>query len=157
MHSNAAKEGIGTPAIPIAGNLYSHVWVLPLRPEWRELPIVATEFVGGIANVAIFGPMLRAISGQLVLDALVVPTIVAGKASSPLMRFLHNYLVTLPEYATVASTLQVAQEYGPYNPCSIYCGLRGSNFRPRPALPRQGSATGAGKSPPGAFWPVIWA
>ena len=49
MHSDAAKEGTGAPAI--CGNLYSEIWVLPLRDEWRALPIVATEFVGGIINI----------------------------------------------------------------------------------------------------------
>ena len=86
MHSDAAKEGTGAPAI--CGNLYSEIWVLPLRDEWRALPIVATEFVGGIINVMIFAPMLHGAPGLLVLDALVVPTVIAGKASSPLMRYI---------------------------------------------------------------------
>jgi hypothetical protein len=122
MHSDAAKEGTGEPAI--CGNLYESVWILPLRPEWRDLPIVATEFVGGIINVMIFGPMLHGAPGLLVLDALVVPIVIAGKASSPLMRYLHEYLVSMPEYARVARTLLVSQEYGPYNPIAD-AGSRG--------------------------------
>jgi len=122
MHSDAAKEGTGEPAI--CGNLYESVWILPLRQEWRDLPIVATEFVGGIINVMIFGPMLHGAPGLLVLDALVVPTVIAGKASSPLMRYLHEYLVSMPEYARVARTLLVSQEYGPYNPIAD-AGSRG--------------------------------
>lgn len=122
MHSDAAKEGTGAPAI--CGNLYSEIWVLPLRDEWRALPIVATEFVGGIINIMIFAPMLHGAPGLLVLDALVVPTVIAGKASSPLMRYLHEYLVALPEYALVSDTLLVAQEYGPYNPIAD-AGSRG--------------------------------
>ena len=68
--------------------------------------------------------MLHGAPGLLVLDALVVPIIVAGKASSPLMRFMHEYLVSMPEYALVADTLLVAQEYGPYNPIAD-AGSRG--------------------------------
>ena len=122
MHSDAAKEGTGSPAI--CGNLYSKIWIIPLRPEWRELPIVATEFIGAIVNVMIFAPMLHDAPGLLVLDALVVPTVIAGKASSALMRFLHDYLVTMPEYARVAHTLLVSHEYGPYNPIAD-AGSRG--------------------------------
>ena len=122
MHSDAAKEGTGSPAI--CGNLYSKIWIIPLRPEWRDLPIVATEFIGGIVNVMIFAPMLHDAPGLLVLDALVVPTVIAGKASSPLMRFLHDFLVTMPEYARVAHTLLVSHEYGPYNPIAD-AGSRG--------------------------------
>ena len=122
MHSDAAKEGTGEPAI--CGNLYSHIYIIPLRPEWRALPIVATEFIGGIVNVMIFAPMLHGAPGLLVLDALVVPTVIAGKASSPLMRYLHEYLVAMPEYQLVADTLLVSQEYGPYNPIAD-AGSRG--------------------------------
>ena len=122
MHSDAAKEGTGSPAI--CGNLYNKIWILPLQAQWRELPIVATEFVGAIVNVMIFGPLLHDAPGLLVLDALVVPTVVAGKASSPLMRFLHEYLVSMPEYARVAHTLLVSHEYGPYNPIAD-AGSRG--------------------------------
>ena len=32
------------------------------------------------------------------------------------MRFLHEYLVNMPEYAAVSDTLLCSQEYGPYNP-----------------------------------------
>ena len=102
MHSDAAKEGTGSPAI--CGNLYQHIWIIELRPEWRALPIVATEFIGGIVNIMVFAPMLHGAPGLLVLDALVVPTVIAGKASSPLMRYLHEYLVALPEYQLVAAT-----------------------------------------------------
>ena len=113
MHSDAAKEGTGSPAI--CGHLYGSIWVLPLRAAWRALPIVATEFMGALINVMVFAPRLHGAPGLLVLDALVVPTVIAGKASSPLMRFLHHALVSLPEYKLVASTLQVSHEYGPYN------------------------------------------
>ena len=122
MHSDAAKEGTGSPAI--CGHLYSSIWVLPLREAWRALPIVATEFMGAIINVMVFAPRLHGAPGLLVLDALVVPTVIAGKASSALMRFLHYSLVTLPEYKQVAHTLQVSHEYGPYNPIAD-AGSRG--------------------------------
>ena len=122
MHSDAAKEGTGSPAI--CGHLYGSIWVLPLRAEWRALPIVATEFMGAIINVMIFAPRLHGAPGLLVLDALVVPTVIAGKASSALMRFLHYALVSLPEYRLVAHTLQVSHEYGPYNPIAD-AGSRG--------------------------------
>ena len=122
MHSDAAKEGTGSPAI--CGHLYGSIWVLPLRSAWRDLPIVATEFMGAIINVMVFAPRLHGAPGLLVLDALVVPTVIAGKASSALMRFLHHALVSLPEYKQVASTLQVSHEYGPYNPIAD-AGSRG--------------------------------
>ena len=122
MHSDAAKEGTGSPAI--CGHLYGSIWVLPLRAAWRDLPIVATEFMGALINVMVFAPRLHGAPGLLVLDALVVPTVIAGKASSPLMRFLHHALVSLPEYKLVASTLQVSHEYGPYNPIAD-AGSRG--------------------------------
>ena len=122
MHSDAAKEGTGSPAI--CGHLYGSIWVLPLRAAWRDLPIVATEFMGAIINVMVFAPRLHGAPGLLVLDALVVPTVIAGKASSALMRFLHHALVSLPEYKLVANTLQVSHEYGPYNPIAD-AGSRG--------------------------------
>ena len=122
MHSDAALKGTKYPAI--CGNLYSNIYVLPLTAAWRTLPIVCTEFAGGIINIMLFAPMLHGAPGLLVLDALVVPIIVAGRASSPLMRFMHEYLVSMPEYALVADTLLVAQEYGPYNPIAD-AGSRG--------------------------------
>ena len=88
----------------------TNIWVLPLRPEWRCLPIVVTEFIGGIINVQIFVPMLKGAPGLLIFDALVVPKVMSGKASSPIMRYRDNeeYLAALPEYKSVASTLLVA-------------------------------------------------
>ena len=102
--------------------------MLPLRAAWRDLPIVATEFMGAIINVMVFAPRLHGAPGLLVLDALVVPTVIAGKASSALMRFLHHALVSLPEYKLVANTLQVSHEYGPYNPIAD-AGSRGKGDR----------------------------
>jgi hypothetical protein len=41
MHSDAAKEGTGSPAI--CGHLYGSIWVLPLRSAWRDLPILSLQ------------------------------------------------------------------------------------------------------------------
>ncbi len=114
LHSDACVLGAGEPAI--AGNLYAHIFILPLTQEHLELPIVALEFLGGIFNVLLFGAMCVGLTTLLVLDALVVPTVMAGKASSPIMQYLHALLLGLEEYRILAPTLFVSHENGPYNP-----------------------------------------
>ena len=67
MHSDAALKGTKHPAIcgnlsttsKYNFNLYSNIYVLPLTAAWRTLPIVCTEFAGGIINIMLFAPMLH--------------------------------------------------------------------------------------------------
>ena len=77
------------------GALYGAVYVLALTPQWLEMPIVVLEYLSGLLNLIIFGPRLRGAPCALLLDALVVPTVMAGKASAPMMRFLQLRFVEL--------------------------------------------------------------
>ena len=112
LRSDAAILGTGKPAI--CGALYGAVYVLALTPQWLEMPIVVLEYLGGLLNLIIFGPRLRGAPCALLLDALVVPTVMAGKASAPMMRFLQLRFVALVR--DLELNLQVGHEYGPFNP-----------------------------------------
>ena len=90
------------------------MYVLALTPQWLEMPIVVLEYLGGLLNLIIFGPRLRGAPCALLLDALVVPTVMAGKASAPMMRFLQLRFVALVQ--DLELNLQVGHEYGPFNP-----------------------------------------
>ena len=78
------------------------------------MPIVVLEYLGGLLNLVVFGPRLRGAPCALLLDALVVPTVMAGKASAPMMRFLQLRFVELVQ--GLGLNLQVGHEYGPFNP-----------------------------------------
>ena len=116
MLSDAAKDGVDAPSI--FGHLYGMVWNVPLIEQkgHLELPVVATEMLGGLFNCKIFGPILAGAPCSLVLDALVVPLVIAGKAGSPLTQFLHEELLAMPEYQGIQSDLFVEHLYGPFNP-----------------------------------------
>ena len=90
------------------------VYVLRLTPKWLEMPIVVLEFLGGLLNLVVFGPELRGAPCALLLDALVVPTVMAGKAKAPMMRFLQLRFVALVQ--KLGLNIEVGHEYGPFNP-----------------------------------------
>ena len=111
LFSDAAKLGCGEPAI--CGNMYDLYWIVVLRPEWRGLPIVVTEFAGAIINAIVFLPMLGGAPTTLVLDALVVPVILASRAhDSPVMQYMHEQFVQLPEITAHGFELSAAHERG---------------------------------------------
>ena len=121
MRSDAALEGTGEPGI--SGNLYQYVYVISVK-GYQELPIVVLEFLGAVFNVIHFARMLQGAPAMLVLDALVCPIVLGGKATSPMLQFLHSELLALPEYRLVEDSLYVAHENGPFNPVCD-CGSRG--------------------------------
>ena len=111
LFSDAAKLGCGEPAL--CGNMYDLYWIVVLRPDWRVLPIVVTEFAGAIINAIVFLPMLGGAPTTLVLDALVVPVILASRAhDSPVMQYMHEQFVNLPEITTHGFELSAAHERG---------------------------------------------
>ena len=101
----------------ICGNLYSMFWVIRLYGAWLELPIVVTEFAGALINLMVFDTYLGSapVGVALVLDALVVPVILASKASaqSPMMQWMHAYLLNMPEFVRREHAIYAAQIYGP--------------------------------------------
>ena len=99
LYSDASKKGTSMPGI--SGNLYHMYWVFRLEGGHLELPIVVTEFFGGIINLIVFDAYLSDAPLALLLDALVVPVVVASKASaaSPMMQYMHELLLSLPEFA----------------------------------------------------------
>ena len=102
--------------------MYARVYILRLSAQWLEMPIVVLEFLGGLLNMLIFGPELRGAPCALLLDALVVPTVMAGKAKSPMMRYLHLVFVRL--LTLLGLDMEVGHEYGPFNPVAD-AGSRG--------------------------------
>jgi hypothetical protein len=114
LRSDAAILGTAFPAL--CGALYQHVYVLRLTPRWLEMPIVVLEFLGGLLNLITFGPMLRGAPCALLLDALVVPTVMAGKAKSRMMRYLHLIFVELVRRLELNLDGGVGHEFGPFNP-----------------------------------------
>ena len=112
LRSDAAILGTRYPAL--CGNLYGSVYVLRLTPEWLEMPIVVLEFLGGLLNLVVFGTQLRGAPCALLLDALVVPTVMAGKAKAPMMRFLQLRFIALVQKHGL--NIEVGHEYGPFNP-----------------------------------------
>jgi hypothetical protein len=115
MFSDASKKGTTMPGI--CGNLYRKFWIIRLEGCWLELPIVVTEFFGGIFNLIVFDSDLGDAPVALVLDALVVPIVMASKASdkSPMMQWMHALLLGLPEFARHEHHLFAGQTYGPRN------------------------------------------
>ena len=115
LFSDASKKGTTMPGI--CGNLFSKYWVLPLWGSWLELPIVFTEFAGGIINLMVFDPFLGDAPVALIFDALVVPIVVVSKASSKslMMQFAHQFLLSMPEFARREHSLYAEQTYGPRN------------------------------------------
>ena len=87
--------------------------VLPLTPAWLEMPIVVLEFLGGLINLVVFGTMLAGVPCALILDALVVPTVMGGKARAPMMRWLQLRFVELVQRFQLNVT--VSMEYGTFN------------------------------------------
>ena len=120
MRSDAAILGTAWPAL--CGNLYGRVWILRLTPRWLGLPIVALEFLAGLINLLVFGQVLGGAPCALILDALVVPTVMSGKAKSPMMRWLQLRFVEL--VALYCLDLSVGHEFGPFNPITD-AGSRG--------------------------------
>ena len=115
MHSDAAIKGTGAPAL--CGNLYERVWVIPLKgTKYLCLPIVVLEFLCAPINLHCFAEHLHGRRAALEIDALVVPLVLGGKASTPMMRFLHAALVNDASYQLVADLLSAQHGYGPYNP-----------------------------------------
>ena len=124
LRSDAAILGTNFPAL--CGNLYGSVYVQRLTTKWLEMPIVVLEFLGGLLNLVVFGPQLRGAPCALLLDALVVPTVMAGKAKAPMMRFLQLRFVALVR--ELGLDIEVGHEYGPFNPiCDA--GSRGNPRR----------------------------
>ena len=115
LFSDAAKKGTTRPGI--CGNLYRMYWIINLEGAHLELPIVVTEFFGGIVNLIVFDSHLGEAPVAMVLDALVVPIIMVSKASSksPMMQWMHALLLSLPEFARHERHLFAGQTYGPRN------------------------------------------
>ena len=111
LRSDAAILGTHFPGICCA--LYQRVLVLPLTPAWLEMPIVVLEFLGGLINLVVFGTMLAGVPCALILDALVVPTVMGGKARAPMMRWLQLRFVELVQRFQLNVT--VSMEYGTFN------------------------------------------
>jgi len=118
-HSDAAVKGSagadGEFKPGICGNLYAFIFILLLTPAWLELPIVALEFIGGILNGIVFDDLLADAPTTFVFDALVVPMVLAAKARSPLLQYLHDVFRSLPAVKRLGDNLFVAHEYGPSN------------------------------------------
>ena len=125
MYSDAARTSGGgdlqtDPAI--CGNMYQQVWIVPLGTAELELPIVVTEFFGAMFNLITFFPMLvgegdTGAPVALIIDSLVVPIIMISRAShgSPMMQWMHEVLLSLPEYQALEGRLYAMQTYGPRN------------------------------------------
>ena len=111
LRSDAAILGTHFPGICCA--LYQRVLVLPLTTAWLEMPIVVLEFLGGLINLLVFGTMLAGVPCALILDALVVPTVMGGKARAPMMRWLQLRFVELVQRFQLNVT--VTMEYGTFN------------------------------------------
>ena len=110
------SQGNALPCHLWAGNLYQHVYILPLTGAWLELPIVGTEFAGPIISLMVFPHLLADAPTALLMDALVVPTILASKAeSSEMMQWMHQRFLALPEGKCLGSNLLAGQIYGPHN------------------------------------------
>ena len=121
--SRTATKGDVLTEPAIVGNLYERVWIVKLGAAELELPIVVTEFLGPIFNLIIFYPYLVGTPGEgtaptaLLIDSLCVPIIMTSRAShgSPMMQWLHNLLLDLPEFVALADSLYAGQWYGPRN------------------------------------------
>ena len=111
LRSDAAILGTAWPAL--CGNLYGKLWIMRLSDQYLRMPIVVLEFLGALLNLIIFGPSLGTAPCVLIVDALVVSLVMTGKASAPMMRFLHKAFVTLLEKHGL--DLSVAHESGPFN------------------------------------------
>ena len=122
MTSDAALRGTGSPAL--CGCLYRYFYIILLTEAMKTLPIVALEFLCVSINVVVFAQYLGDAPCAMVVDALVVPTILSGKASSRLMRYMHEQLVELPEYQQLAPNMVTRQLYGPMNEV-VDAGSRG--------------------------------
>ena len=87
--------------------------------------VVVTEFAGAIINLMTFGPWLSDAPHALMLDALVVPSVLASRAGgSRMMQWMHRELLSLPEFARFEHSLYAAQVYGPRN-AIVDAGSRG--------------------------------
>ena len=135
MFSDSARpstlEGdVTEPAI--VGNMYERVWLIRLGEAELELPVIVTEFFGGIFNLIIFYPFLRgsSLTDQapiaLIIDSLVVPMIMASRAGhgSPMMQWMHKTLQSLPEFIALQDHLLVSHTHGPRN-FVVDAGTRG--------------------------------
>ena len=87
---------------------------MQLTPRWLLMPIVVLEFLGGLINLLVFGPVVGSAPCALMLDALVVPTVMGGKAKSPIMRWLSLRFVQLVQ--NLELDVVCGHEFGPFNP-----------------------------------------
>ena len=134
MYSDAARtsaNGDVQTQPGICGNLYQHVWLIRLGTAELELPIVVTEFLGALFNLIIFFSMLvgDGSSGApiaMMIDSLVVPIVLVSRAShgAPMMQWLHQMLLDLPEYQALADKLFARHIHGPRN-FIVDAGTRG--------------------------------
>ena len=115
IYQDAAVEGTNYPGI--CGNFYRYYYILALTAEWRRLPIVALEFAGPIISLMTFSHLLPDAPQALIMDALVVPIILASRArdASPMMQFFHQKFLALPIVVDLGQLLMAGQTYGGRN------------------------------------------
>ena len=113
IFQDAAVEGTHYPGI--CGNFYKYYYVVALNDRWRQLPIVALEFAGPIISLMTFAHLLPTAPLSLVMDALVVPIILASKAGTPLMQFFHRKFLELPIVSKLKTLLGGEHTFGARN------------------------------------------
>jgi len=95
-HWDAAKEGAVVPGI--GGYCHGYYFSYPLTERDLELFITSLEFLGACAATMIFGPLSMGAEVVGRGDAQVVDYVLNRQsASAPMMQFVHEQLLALPE------------------------------------------------------------
>lgn len=121
-HQDAAVEGTGYPAL----GAYSHglYWLLPLDDATVSiLSIAPLELLAILGSIIIFGSLMPVPSDVcdytilLQSDSLTSTWRLQNQGGkSDVMGFIHDLMVTRPEYLRLKSVLSIGQVYGEGNP-----------------------------------------
>jgi site-specific DNA-cytosine methylase len=130
-HGDAAIRGTNHPGL--CGFWAGLFWIFKLQPRHiKYLHITALELLTVLGNFLIFGPMLDLLDDEALAqvtiliqcDSLVSTMVLIGKpgavalkstAKSPLMQYVHQLLVDLPQYRRLQEVTVAGHEWGEGN------------------------------------------